>query len=838
MSLAKYKQKRNFKSTPEPGAVKGKGSRGLQFVVQRHEASHLHYDLRLEMEGVLKSWAVPKGPSLVAGEKRLAVMVEDHPLAYGKFYGVIPEGNYGAGNVDIWDHGTYYPLKATAKTAEQQLLSDLKKGDLKFVLKGRQLNGAFALVRMNDGEGKNWLLIKKKDEHAVKTYNIENHHSLKTKKRKRAVKVKKAKQATAKDKPARKKEGDSVEAIWHKVNKPMLAKLVDTVTNNSDWLYEPKYDGYRAITKISSGNVEMLSRNGKSFTKAYAPLAEELKKIEPEIILDGEVVIEDKKGVSKFQLLQNYTATQAGVLQYYVFDILFLNGHTVTALPLYQRKELLDSFFKAYKFHHIHNVPVTVTNGEGLLRRLSTKGFEGIIAKNKNSSYLPGTRSEVWYKIKQFKMQEAVICGFTLPQRSRKYFGSLLLGMYSEGVLKYVGNCGTGFTEASLEELHTRFTKLTSSVCPFTAVPKLTGMKGKPVWLKPVLVCNVKFLEWTSDNRLRNPVFMGLRSDKKAVQVIKEVTMKTKSKKSTGSNNHSQEITVGGKKVKITNTSKLYWPEDNITKGDLIDYYRGISKYILPYLKNRPLSLNRHPNGIARPGFYQKDMDVDQLPAWAKTASLYSKSNKAHINYLLSNDEASLIYLANLGCIEINPWHSLYSKPDRPSYLVLDLDPGDIDFKAVVDTALAAKKICDKASVKCHCKTSGATGLHVYIPLGNKYEDDTVKIFAELLAGLVHDALPDITSIERSVSKRKNKVYVDFLQNRKGQTIAAAYSVRPKPGATVSTPLHWNEVNHKLKPGMFTIFNMKQRLETVGDLWKPVLGRGINIKAALKKLGE
>jgi bifunctional non-homologous end joining protein LigD len=636
MGLAKYKQKRNFENTPEPKSVVGKGNGKLSFVVQRHDASHLHYDFRLEMEGVLKSWAVPKGPSMKAGEKRLAVMVEDHPLAYGKFYGEIPKGNYGAGTVDLWDNGTYTPLENTDNDkAEKLLLTQLKKGDLKFILKGKHLKGAFALVRINDDTEKNWLLIKKKDDYAVANYDIADIKPLKKFGQKKwDPKSPSGSESGHGDKKSNtpKNKEAQITAVWPRLQKPMLAKIAATISDDLDWIYEAKYDGYRAITKIRKQNVEMVSRNGNNFTQKYKSLIKELEKISDDVILDGEVVIEDKKGVSNFQLLQNYLNTHEGELKYYVFDILFLNGHSLTEIPLAQRKELLDSFFEGYTFDHILKSETVQGKGEQLLKKLTGKGYEGIIAKELSGLYLPGKRSSGWLKIKSVLMQEIVICGYTLPQNSRKHFGSLILGVYNnEKELVYVGNCGTGFTDVSLEQLYKQFSKLETTKCPFTDKPVLTGTKGKPKWMKPVLVCNVKFLQWTTDGRLRNPVFMGIRDDKSAIDVNREdqaatsenktniTPVKKTGKKKTPAKAVLTEapekvIAINQKKVKCTNLAKVYWPDDHITKGDLIAYYQSVTKWILPYLKNRPQSLNRHPNGIKGPSFYQKDMNVEQLP--------------------------------------------------------------------------------------------------------------------------------------------------------------------------------------------------------------------------------
>ncbi|TSJ42076.1 DNA ligase D [Fluviicola chungangensis] len=853
MALNLYRKKRNFGETPEPSGKKEKASEKFTFVVQRHDASHLHYDFRLEMEGVLKSWAVPKGPSMKAGERRLAIHVEDHPLAYGKFFGEIPEGNYGAGIVEIWDNGTYVPLEPdTVKSAEKLLLHQYYKGDLKFILNGKHLKGAFALVRMNDGTDKNWLLIKKSDEYAVKSYNIASIDPVKPFHKKKTSGSKEKATAQKKNKPAISKDLETdaepeipktnIEKAWQKLKKPMLATLSTSHEDNPDWMYEPKYDGYRAVTKINRGKVEIVSRNGNSFNKQYAALIPELEKFEDDLILDGEIVIEDNKGISNFQLLQNYITTKKGVLRYYVFDILYLNGYPVTELPFTQRRELLEAVFAKVKLANVQPSPVVKGKGMQLMKRLTKLGYEGIIAKDSRSAYFSGVRSDFWLKIKTRQSLEAVICGYTAPQNSRKFFGSLILGIHDHGKLVYIGNCGTGFTEATLEELHQQFEKLKISKSPFDAPPKMTGQKGKPTWITPRLVCNVEFANWTKDKHLRVPVFMGLRTDKKESEIMidNDTQPDEAGKKASFSvrkyQEDDQEIRIGGKKLKVTNQNKIYFPESGITKGEIIDYYRKISKWILPYLKNRPESLNRHPGGITKPGFYQKDMDTGQIPEWVRTEKQYSKSNEEYLDYLICDNEATLVYMANLGCIEINPWHSTFDKPDYPDYMIMDLDPGAIGFKEVVRTALKIRNICMEIGIETFCKTSGATGLHVYVPLKKRYTYDEIKLFGELLATAVQQQLPETTSIERTVSKRSDKVYIDFLQNHKGQTIAAAYSVRPKPGATVSTPLEWTEVNARLDPKEFTIHTIFDRIKQKGDLWKGVLGKGANIEKALGKL--
>ncbi len=819
MSLTVYDKKRDFKRTPEPNSAKSAVKKGkLTFVVQKHDASRLHYDFRLEMEGVLKSWAIPKGPSMVAGEKRLAIMVEDHPLPYGKFYGEIPEGNYGAGTVEIWDKGTYKPGIETGDP-EENLLQMLKKGDIKFSLNGTYLKGRFALFHLKNEEKENeWMMVKKADEFAEEVFDIGSIRSLKSKSKTKAS------------------ERITSDPFPDPLPKPMLAKLVSELNDNPAWIFEMKLDGYRMMCSVKNGNVALVSRGGNSYTRQFGILLDDLKDIEDNLILDGEVVVENSLELSDFQLLQNYIKTKTGNLKYYVFDLLYLNGHNIMKIPLMKRRNLLDALFQKYHFARVVKLDYQTGNGKKLFSKLSRQGYEGIIAKDPDSIYMPGKRGDSWLKIKSIQKQEAVICGYTLPQGTRKYFGSIILGLNEGGKLKYIGNCGTGFNDFTLRELYEKFEILRTDKCPFGNPPVLSGTKGKPVWIKPRLVASIKFLEWSKEDLMRLPVFMGLRDDKDPEEVFNEMKNISEAVNKVRDSEKEKTVILSGKEVKFTNLTKIYWADEGYTKADLISYYQTISKYILPYLRERPQSLNRFPNGIKGQSFYHKDMDVNQIPKWMKTVKMESKTNPEGIDYLICNDTATLVYMINLGCIEINPWHSIYKKPDYPTYLMLDLDPGDISFKMVVDTALVIKELCDEIKIPCYPKTSGATGLHIYFPLGGRYDYEQSRTFAEILAVIVHNRLPSVTSLERTPSKRNDKVYVDFLQNRKGQTIVAPYSVRPRPMATVSTPLYWKEVNHRLSPEMFTIMNIEKRLEKTGDLWQPVLKQSISLSKALKAI--
>lgn len=850
MTLSKYNQKRNFNDTAEPKGQIGRSENELVFVIQKHAASHLHYDFRLEMDGVLKSWAIPKGPSLDPEVKRLAMMVEDHPYSYKDFEGTIPEGNYGAGNVIVWDNGTYLPADDNYKgTAENKLLADLKKGHLSFTLKGKKLKGNFSLVQLKGKQENAWLLIKKEDKYAATDDILKKDKSVISK-----LSLDNLEKKTVKEKNSGKKKAAEKIIVLEEINNkttpvafsiPMLASITEKPFDNSDWIFENKYDGYRTLAVINEDDVQLFSRNKISFTNNFKPISEDLKKISHNVVLDGEVVVENESGRSDFQLLQNYLKTGKGNIKYHVFDILNLDGNDTTNLTLLERKELLKMLLSKFKFSNTFYSDHIPEKGIDFFELAAKNKMEGIIAKKANSTYTVGKRSGDWLKIKLSQQEEAIIIGVTEPKNSRTYFGALLLGQYEDNKLKFIGKCGTGFTQKILKELHAKFAPHFMDQSP---LEEKIPLRDKIQWIKPKFICQVKFAEWTQDNHLRQPVYLGLRIDKKVNEVVfagknKETIIeenKEEMKKNDKNTNQESDydLKVGKTTLHLTNQNKIYFPDDNITKGDVVNYYNEVADLILPYLKNRPQSMYRFPNGIKEFGFYQKDVDQDKIPSWLKTEKIFSESNNADIDYLICNDKATLLYMANLGCIDINPWNSTIKHIDNPDWVVMDIDPEKDDFKEVVKTALAVKEVMDGFETECYCKTSGASGLHVYIPLGGSYDYDSVKIFAELIARNVHSRLPETTSLERSIKKRNHKIYIDYLQNRKGQTLAAPYSVRPKPGATVSTPLEWNEVNEKLSPSQFTIKNVLKRFEKKGDLWKPVLGKGADIKAIVKRISS
>ncbi|MGE5353825.1 MAG: DNA ligase D [Acidobacteriota bacterium] len=861
MGLKTYKEKRKFNETPEPeGIERTSGGKELRFVVQKHNATHLHYDFRLEIDGVLKSWAIPKGPSLNPKDKRLAMEVEDHPLEYRTFEGKIPEGNYGAGDVIIWDEGTYSaPGAKTREESERILREGYQSGSFDFVLYGQKLKGQFHLRKFNSSEKNTWLLIKAKDNFAsdedvtkqdtsvvsgrpVATLKNTRKGLLKSKENKILKTERRAKsERTEKNDRILKTDLSNFPTSKMLRNiKPMLAELVKEPFDDRNWIFEVKWDGYRAIAEIEHGSVNLYSRKNNSFNEKYPEVVESLKEIKHDAVLDGEVVTLDGTGKSNFQLLQNYPRTKEGELVYFVFDLLYLDGYDLRDLPLKDRKDMLKKLLP--ELEHVRLSDHVKESGIEFFNAAQEKHQEGIMAKDMKSPYRTGERTGEWRKIKTHMRQEAVIAGFTEPRGTRQYLGALVLGMYDKDHrLHYVGHAGGGFDREGLEEMRQRLDPLIQDDPPFSKAPR-TNMPVK--WVRPELVCEVSFSEWTEKGIMRQPIFMGLREDKNPQDVVREeYAINTTDKKpqktpSLRKSEHpnEEEIKVPKGKLTLTRLNKVYFPDEGYTKGDLIDYYRSVSEYMLPYLKDRPHTLLRHPNGIEGESFFQKDMG-NTAPDWIKTVKVPSGSGRKEVEYLICTNEASLLYMVNLGCIEINPWFSKVKKIGYPDYMVIDLDPLDVPFEAVVETALAVREvIMDEAKAKCFCKTSGATGLHIYVPLNSKYNFDISKEFAHLIARVVHEKLPEITSLERSPDKRKGKVYLDYLQNKIGATVAAPYSVRPRPGAPVSTPLSWQEVKPGLDPMEFTIKSIGKRLKKLGDIFTPVLGQEINVVKCINNL--
>jgi bifunctional non-homologous end joining protein LigD len=819
MGLKEYWKKRDFTKTAEPqGKTETSSGRQLHFVVQKHAASHLHYDFRLEVDGVLKSWAVPKGPSLNPTDKRLAVQVEDHPYEYRTFEGTIPEGSYGAGTVIVWDEGTYTATNATtAKESEMLMRQGLENGRISFILQGHKLQGEFSLIQLKGKNRNQWLLIKKNDTHASPVDITEQDNSVRSSRT-----LKESKKAKNPKKP----EAAAKQSIEAAPIKPMLATLVEEPFDHPDWIFEIKWDGYRALAEMNDGKVNLYSRNLHSFNQRFEPIVRSLASLKLNALLDGEIVLFDQKDRPSFQLLQNYQRNKTGTLIYCVFDLLYLNGKDLRHLPLIERKEILRTILPDDQAH-IRYCDHIVAKGKSLFKRIAKSDFEGMMAKEAQSSYQTG-RSRAWLKVKTHKRQEAVVCGFTEPKGERQNFGSLILGVYNHDTLEYIGNTGSGFDNQNLAAIHKQLLSIVQTNSPFETPPKISATV---TWVKPQLVCEINFAEWTDEGQMRQPIFVDFREDKAPKEVTREKTVPVEqileNKKVTSHKNSKKSH-----QPLLTHLEKIYWPQEGYTKGDLIEYYRQVAPYILPYLIDRPQTLHRYPRGIAAPGFFQKD--IEDVPDWIRTERV--KHEARDVNYILIDDEASLLYVANLGCIELNPFNSRIQSLDHPDYMVIDLDPENISFDKVIETAQVVHAVLDEIGAPSVCKTSGATGLHIYVPMRSQYPYEMVSQFAHSIVQVVHARLPAITSLERSPQKRKERVYLDYLQNNFGQTLAAPYCVRPKPGAPVSTPLKWSEVKQGLDPAIFTIKTVIKRFNKIGDLFKPILGPGIDLLKCQKKL--
>ncbi|WP_184550472.1 DNA ligase D [Mucilaginibacter sp. FT3.2] len=936
--LKEYNQKRDFKKTAEPKTGASKDKDHLVFVVQKHDASRLHYDFRLEMDGVLKSWAVPKGPSLDPKVKHLAMMVEDHPFDYLNFEGIIPKGEYGGGTVIVWDEGTYEPVEPIKgkKAQEKHLLKQLASGQLKIKLHGEKLNGEFAMVKTH-GMGENgWLMIKhndefatgaeitKKDKSVLSGKNIETmekssekvwHHGQKEDvvpdKELDEEKAKNKKPAIRPndpnaEKPQRRSQApiDIMEMVKQKGIRsempksisPMLCTLTREVIKDDAYLYELKWDGYRITSMVEDGKVRLDSRSSLNYTKKYPPIVAALKKLGYNAVLDGEVVAFNQEGKPDFEAMQNYNGDHPPI-NYCLFDVPWLAGYDLTMLKLTERKEILKQLLDGKEMLRFS---ASFDDGKALYDHCLRLGLEGIVAKRKDSTYQEGARNNDWLKIPTHKRQEFVIGGWAESNNARS-FRTLLFGAYHNGELEWIGRSGSGYKDKEMLSILRQLKELETDQSPF--VNKVLDTYGAKLhWVKPELVANFEFADWTKAGRIRKPAtFLGFRNDKSASDVVREVpltsaqeqeignrhkgssiehfqdsrkmaktkrnelvsiTQKTDARmsandslsthKDTGNTLHSsvrptkqerrtllnpkdetQERRVNGHELKFTHLSKIYWPEERLTKRDIFNYYYQVTPYIMPYLKDRPMSLNRFPNGIHGPSFYQKDVK-DKAPEWVKTMP-YTNSEGEDKEYLVAMGADSLLWMVSLGCIEMNPWFSRVETPDNPDYCVIDLDPDKHTYDQVVEAARITKDILDAIDVLSFPKTSGSTGMHIYIPLAGKYTYDQSQMFANIIVKLVHKQIPDFTSLERSIAARKGKMYLDFLQNRPGATIAGPYSLRPKPGATVSMPLTWDEVKPGLTIQHFHINNAFDRLKETGDLFKGVLGAGIDLEKTIKK---
>ncbi|MEN6559774.1 MAG: DNA ligase D [Acidobacteriota bacterium] len=818
MALQEYARKRALTRTPEPAPAKpgrpGPSGR-LRFVVHKHQARHLHYDLRLEHAGVLKSWAVPKGPSMDPRDKRLAIQVEDHPLAYKDFHGRIPEGEYGAGLVEIWDKGTYAPGPGPGgETGPAAVEAGLAKGHLDLVFHGRKLTGPFTLIHLKGRGPKDnqWLLFRRKEAPRTPDAGAPTEADPPGLKGKRSGRP-----------PSLKALGlfDAPRGPFPGPLEPMLATLVDAPFDRPGWSFEVKWDGFRALAVTEAGRVRLVSRNGKPLDVRFPAIAAALAGTPSNVVLDGEIVAVDDRGRPAFQDLQSAQRAGDGRLRYYVFDILQVGGRDLRPLSLERRRQVLTRFLPASPVVRLSDA--VEARGRDFFRAAAAIGLEGIVAKDLAAPYRPGERTRSWLKIKARRRQEAVIGGFTRPRASRRYFGALVLGVYRGRDFVCIGHVGTGFSEETLKDLDAKLRPLVTKTSPFATPPRT----NEPVtWVRPRLVAEIEFGEWTAEGLLRQPAFLGLRDDKDPRRVEREEAAPGPS---------PGRAAALRTRAELVHLDKVFWPGEGFTKGDVVDYYAAMADRILPYLKARPQALNRHPDGIAGPSFFQKNLTQDP-PPWVRTVEVASESRGRPIRYLVCDNRDTLLYEANLGAIEINVWSSSLPHLDAPDYVVLDFDPLETSFEAAVEAVRAAKEVLDEMGLPAYCKTSGATGLHVYLPLLPRFDYNQSRELARLICLVVNRRHPDLTSLERSPGKRRGRIYLDYLQNRKGATMAAPYALRPVPGATVSTPLDWREVTARLDPAAFDIRTVPERAARRRDPWRDFFKDRVDLAKALKRI--
>jgi bifunctional non-homologous end joining protein LigD len=828
-ALGAYRSKRDPGKTPEPFGGRPTAG-GRLFVVQKHAARRLHYDLRLEMDGVLKSWAVPKGPSVHAEEKRLAVHVEDHPIEYADFEGVIPAGNYGAGAVIVWDRGWYRPAK------DEDPLAALARGKLEFDLFGFKLRGRWTLARMS-GKDKEWLLLKKKDA-AVAAEELTERYPQSVLSGLTVEEVADGRSRRAAIRARLDALGAPRGEVFPRRQPFMLATLTERPFSREGWLFEIKYDGVRVFAWRRGDAVELQGRSGQVVTGRYPEVVAALRALPLDhFLIDGEIVALGPDGMPSFQRLQarmgltnprdiERAAVRVPVMGVF-FDCLMLDGHDLRKLPLKARKECLALLLPPLgQVRYGDHVP---TEGDAFFQAASEAQLEGMVAKRASSVYLGG-RSRDWIKIKCQRRQEFVIGGYTDPRGARAFLGALHIGLYEGGRLVYVSKVGSGFDEATIERLRAALSPLTRRSSPF----EVGGPGGRGHhWVEPRLVCEVRFTEWTDDGGLRHPTFMGLRTDKRPEECQREgpLTLLPAEEAPPAPPAPPAEE----RAVRFTNLEKLFWPADGYTKGDLIRYYDRVAPLLLPYLEERPLVLTRYPDGITGKSFFQKDAP-DFAPSWVRTERIYSKDAGREIDYFVVNDARTLAYVINLGTVPLHLWSARLGSLDRPDWLILDLDPKGAPFTDVVKVAQTLRRILEELGLPSYAKTSGATGLHILLPLGARYTHEESRTFARVLALLGVDAVPEIATIARPIQARAGKVYVDFGQNGHGRTIVAPYSVRPLPGAPVSCPLAWEEVTPGLDPARFTIATAPGRFAAMADPLKPVLADAIDMAAAIGRI--
>ena len=923
--LAEYRRKRDFSRTAEPSGDQEVPEAGrLRFVIQKHAASHLHFDLRLELDGVMKSWAVPKGPSIDPSMKRLAMQVEDHPIDYNTFEGTIPKGEYGGGTVMLWDQGTYIAEGHSVEDSEDAVREGYARGDLKVTFFGERMRGSWALVRMKynrDGSSSSakpqWLFIKHRDEYAstddvvadnvtsvttgrtmdeIATGKSKVWHSNRTDsvaKKKSPANTKTKAKAVAKTKAPQRTAAISEIA---RSLEPMYASIGERVPGEG-WTFEPKYDGVRVLAFATPGDVRLITRNGKDKSTQFPEIVDALSalaaKKKKALVLDGEIVALIDGEPGRFQELQSRmhvkethmiarhrTSSPAALI---LFDILAAGDDVLLREPWTKRRARLLKEIGKSTSKQIRLTESIEGDGEKMLALARKQGWEGIIAKRVDSVYEPGNRSRSWLKLKIEFRQEFVVGGFTEPRNSRQHIGALLLGYFDHDRFIYVGHTGGGFTGAGLAEMHRRLAPLETLKSPFEEIPKTNE---RAHWVKPQVVVEVKFSEWTGDGKLRQPIYLGTRDDKKASQVgregtsmqkkgAKKATQKTTAAKTSKSKarrriyaqrtlesdgtaaakttkrsgksirtdavveqlNEIQEQGGSGRleisrgvSMDVSNLGKIFFPAKKLTKGDLLRYYATVAPYVLPVMADRPLVLKRFPNGVTGPSFFQQN--AGEVPEVVRTETIHTQGGSTNVR-IVGGDLATLLYTIQLGSVSVDPWHSRVQSLDHADYTIIDLDPGPrAPFGRVVEVARWAKEVMDTLGLHGALKTSGSSGLHIYIPLPPDTPNEAATLVAQIVATRVAEQHPKVATIERWVKSRgAAQVYVDYLQNIIGKTVAGAYSARANPNAMVSTPLDWDELTDDLDPREFTIETAPDRFAEVGDIWAAQLKKKNSLRA-------
>ena len=887
--LTEYRRKRDFSRTREPSGEKASSPARpgrLRFVIQKHAASHLHFDLRLELDGVMKSWAVPKGPSLDPSVKRLAMQVEDHPIDYNTFEGTIPKGEYGGGTVMLWDRGTYTADAAASPDEEEDAVREgLKRGDLKITFHGERLHGSFALVRMKfarDGSSSSkpqWLLIKHRDEFAtdddVVEENMTSVDSGRTMEEIAAGKgrVWKSNREPKKSGKLPKPKAVPPERLSAASLEPMYASVGSEVPGEG-WTFEPKYDGIRVLAYATDTDVRLMTRNGKDKSQQFPEIVAALKKLAAQtkrpFVLDGEIValsdgtparfqeLQSRMHVKETHMIERHSSSSPAAL--ILFDILMDGDDVLLQQPWSERRARLVKRVGKQVSDQVRITDSIEGDGKKMLEKARREGWEGIIAKRVDSRYEPGTRSRNWLKLKIEFRQEFVVGGYTEPRNSREHIGALLLGYFDNDRFIYVGHTGGGFSRQGLEEMYKRLKRLEIKTSPFAETPKTNE---KAHWVKPEVVVEIKFNEWTADRRLRQPIFLGVRDDKSAKEVAVEATSvqkkstraepnaKPRARRTVAARARKVDTTSivsqlkaieeargdgtvdfgAGKKLKVSNLDKVFFPKEKITKGDVMRYYARIADFILPTMKDRPLVLKRFPNGIDSESFYQQKAS-ETTPSGVRVETIVTDGGEKQPRYV-GGDLLTLLYTIQLGAISVDPWHSRVQSLEYADYTIIDLDPGPrANFARVVQIARWAKEVIDGFGLHAAIKTSGSSGLHIYLPLPPRTPNEAATLVAQMIATKVAAAHPREATIERFVKARgAAMVYVDYLQNIQGKTVAGPYCVRAKPGATVSTPLRWTELTDDLDPRDFHIGNAAERFEKIGDIWSEAMAKKNSLRA-------